>query len=75
MSDRDVSERLSGLEQRLDRLESLLGTLNDPFHRYHMGITAENVAEKYGIGREQQDEYALLSNQRASAASRLRPVA
>jgi acetyl-CoA C-acetyltransferase len=33
-----------------------------------MGITAENVAEKYGISREQQDEYALLSNQRASAA-------
>jgi acetyl-CoA C-acetyltransferase len=33
-----------------------------------MGITAENVAEKYGISREQQDEYALLSQQRAVAA-------
>jgi acetyl-CoA C-acetyltransferase len=46
----------------------LLGTLNDPFHRVHMGITAENVAEKYGISRENQDALALLSNQRASAA-------
>ena len=34
-----------------------------------MGITAENLAEKYGITREAQDELALLSNQRASAAS------
>jgi len=49
-------------------VDVLLGTLNDPFHRVHMGITAENVAEKYGISREQQDAYALLSNQRASAA-------
>jgi len=49
-------------------VDVLLGTLNDPFHRVHMGITAENVAEKYGIGREDQDALALLSNQRASAA-------
>ena len=49
-------------------VDVLLGTLNDPFHRVHMGITAENVAEKYGISREQQDAVALLSNQRASAA-------
>jgi acetyl-CoA C-acetyltransferase len=46
----------------------LLGTLNDPFHRYHMGITAENIAEKYGISREDQDAVALESNRRASAA-------
>jgi len=49
-------------------VDVLLGTLNDPFHRYHMGITAENIAEKYGISREDQDALALLSNQRASAA-------
>jgi acetyl-CoA C-acetyltransferase len=49
-------------------VDVLLGTLNDPFHRVHMGITAENVAEKYGISREDQDSLALLSNQRASAA-------
>jgi acetyl-CoA C-acetyltransferase len=49
-------------------VDVLLGTLNDPFHRVHMGITAENVAEKYGISRDDQDALALLSNQRASAA-------
>jgi acetyl-CoA C-acetyltransferase len=35
---------------------------------YHMGMTAENLAEKYGITREEQDELALLSHQRSSAA-------
>ncbi len=38
------------------------------FYNYHMGITAENIAEKYGITREEQDQFALLSNQRALAA-------
>lgn len=37
-------------------------------NHYHMGITAENVAEKYGISRQEQDEFALLSQQRAAAA-------
>lgn len=38
------------------------------FYNYHMGITSENIAEKYGITREEQDEFALMSNQRALAA-------
>lgn len=38
------------------------------FNHYHMGITAENVAEKYGITRLEQDEFALLSQQRAAKA-------
>ncbi len=38
------------------------------FNKYHMGITAENVAERYGISREMQDEVALRSQQRAVAA-------
>lgn len=38
------------------------------FNDYHMGITAENVAEEYGISREAQDELGLLSQQRAEAA-------
>ncbi len=38
------------------------------FNDYHMGITSENIAEKYGISRQEQDEYALMSNQRALAA-------
>lgn len=38
------------------------------FNDYHMGITAENVAEQYGISREEQDAMGLLSQQRAEAA-------
>ena len=49
--------------------------LEDTFHHYHMGITAENVAEKYGITREMQDEFSALSQQkteRAIAAGRFK---
>ncbi len=42
--------------------------LNCAMCDYHMGITAENLAEKYGITREEQDELALISNERALAA-------
>jgi len=38
------------------------------FYDYHMGVTSENIAEKYGITRKEQDELALMSNQRALAA-------
>jgi acetyl-CoA C-acetyltransferase len=38
------------------------------FYGYHMGVTAENIAEKYGITREEQDELGLLSHQRAQKA-------
>jgi acetyl-CoA C-acetyltransferase len=40
----------------------------DAFNDYHMGMTAENVAEWYGITREEQDEYAARSHQRAAKA-------
>jgi acetyl-CoA C-acetyltransferase len=40
----------------------------DVFNNYHMGITGENVAEKYGITREEQDEFALNSHRKALAA-------
>jgi acetyl-CoA C-acetyltransferase len=40
----------------------------DVYNQYHMGITAENVARKYGITREQQDALALASQQKAAAA-------
>lgn len=40
----------------------------DAFNGYHMGQTAENVAEKWQIGREQQDEFALASQNKAEAA-------
>ncbi|MGB9629308.1 MAG: acetyl-CoA C-acetyltransferase [Thermodesulfobacteriota bacterium] len=38
------------------------------FYGYHMGVTAENIAEKFGISRKEQDELGLLSHQRARAA-------
>ncbi len=40
------------------------------FNDYHMGVTGENVAEKHGISREEQDEYALNSHRKAAAAWR-----
>ena len=42
--------------------------LTDGFENFHMGITAENVAEQYGITREDQDSFALQSQKRAVAA-------
>lgn len=42
----------------------------EAFNDYHMGVTGENVAEKYGITREEQDEYALSSHRKAAAARR-----
>jgi acetyl-CoA C-acetyltransferase len=41
----------------------------DAFHGYHMGVTAENVAQKYQITREDQDNFAVASQNKASAAS------
>ena len=45
-----------------------LGILQDPFERVHMGITAENVAQRYEIDRETQDVLAVASHQRAAHA-------
>jgi acetyl-CoA C-acetyltransferase len=42
--------------------------LYEIFYGYHMGFTAENIAEKFGISRREQDEFGLLSHQRARAA-------
>ena len=42
--------------------------LTDAFENYHMGITAENIAEQFSISRKQQDEFATLSQQKASTA-------
>ena len=49
-------------------LDFMLGALHDPRKNIHMGITAENVAARYDITREQQDAYAAQSQQRAAAA-------
>jgi acetyl-CoA C-acetyltransferase len=49
-------------------VDALVGALSDPFEEYHMGITAENIAEKYNISREDQDKLAVSSHQRATKA-------
>jgi acetyl-CoA C-acetyltransferase len=49
-------------------LDYMLNVLHDPFEGMHMGITAENVAERYNITREMQDELALRSQRRAARA-------
>jgi acetyl-CoA C-acetyltransferase len=46
----------------------LYDALVDPFHNIHMGVTAENVAKKFGITRQEQDEFALASQLKASGA-------
>jgi acetyl-CoA C-acetyltransferase len=49
-------------------VDAMAATLHDPFHGCHMGVTAENVAEKFGISRDDQDRLALESHRRAAAA-------
>jgi acetyl-CoA C-acetyltransferase len=49
-------------------LDALTATLSDPLDGYHMGVTAENVAELHQIGRAKQDEVAAESHRRAGAA-------
>ena len=49
-------------------VDYMVGILHDPFHKIHMGITAENVAEQFGITRQMMDELAVTSHQRAAAA-------
>jgi acetyl-CoA C-acetyltransferase len=49
-------------------IDMMLGALNDAFHAIPMGVTAENVAQKYGITREQQDALAVESHRRAARA-------
>ena len=50
-------------------VDMMIGALHDPFHGIHMGVTAENVAAKYGITREMQDALALSSHNRAEKAT------
>jgi acetyl-CoA C-acetyltransferase len=49
-------------------IDAMVGALTDPFGTGHMGITAENIAAKYGFTREQQDAFSLESHRRAAAA-------
>jgi acetyl-CoA C-acetyltransferase len=46
----------------------MIGGLVCAFEGYHMGVTAENIAEQYGISREEQDEYSVMAHERACKA-------
>ena len=50
-------------------VDMMIGALHDPFHTIHMGVTAENIAAKWGISREEQDALAVESHQRAQKAT------
>lgn len=52
----------------VEMTDGLIEALSDPFDRVHMGITAENVAERYQVTREAQDALALQGHQRAARA-------
>src|SRR3954468_19564859 len=49
-------------------VDAMTGALHDPFGHGHMGVTAENIAAKYGFTREQQDQYSVESHKRAAKA-------
>ncbi|MBK9346348.1 MAG: acetyl-CoA C-acyltransferase family protein [Burkholderiales bacterium] len=50
-------------------VDMMIGALHDPFQNIHMGVTAENIAAKWGISREDQDALAVESHQRAQRAT------
>ncbi|WP_038201088.1 acetyl-CoA C-acyltransferase family protein [Xenophilus azovorans] len=64
----DTSARYGARMGDATLVDYMLGILHDPWQKIHMGITAENVAERHGITREEQDALAALSHQRAAAA-------
>ena len=49
-------------------VDAMTAALHDPFGHGHMGVTAENIAAKYGFTREQQDEFSIQSHQKAAKA-------
>ncbi|MCM3562124.1 beta-ketothiolase BktB [Hydrogenophaga intermedia] len=50
-------------------VDMMVGALHDPFHTIHMGVTAENIAAKWGISRDEQDKLAVESHNRAQRAT------
>jgi acetyl-CoA C-acetyltransferase len=63
-----TSQRWGSRMGNCDVLDYMLNILHDPFDNTHMGITAENVAERYRVSREAQDQLAATSQQRAARA-------
>jgi acetyl-CoA C-acetyltransferase len=64
----NLSQRWGARMGDAKSIDMMVGALTDPFDTVHMGITAENVATKCGITREQQDAFAVESHRRAAAA-------
>ncbi len=65
----DYKARFDGLRMgNAEMVDGLIEGLGCPVNRYHMGVTAENVAERFGVSREDQDEMAFNSHMRAVAA-------
>ncbi|HVJ10551.1 MAG TPA: acetyl-CoA C-acyltransferase, partial [Burkholderiales bacterium] len=49
-------------------VDAMTGALHDPFGHGHMGVTAENIAAKYGFTRQQQDQFSIASHKKAAKA-------
>jgi acetyl-CoA C-acetyltransferase len=64
----DVTQRWGARMGDSKSIDMMVGALTDPFDTIHMGVTAENVARKCEIPRDQQDAFAVESHRRASAA-------
>lgn len=63
-----TSTRWGGRLGDTQLLDYTLGALHDPFHKIHMGITAENVADEFGITRQMMDQLSAESHRRAAKA-------
>ena len=64
----DPSKRWGARMGDSKQIDMMVGALTDPFDTVHMGITAENIAERWKITREQQDEFSVESHRRAANA-------
>ncbi|WP_180682456.1 acetyl-CoA C-acyltransferase family protein [Tepidicella baoligensis] len=64
----DLSARWGARMGDSKSIDYMLGILHDPWQKIHMGVTAENVAERYKISRDMQDRLAFESQRRAAAA-------
>lgn len=64
-----LGSRWGGRMGDMKLVDMMVGALHDPFHTIHMGVTAENIAAKWGISRDDQDALALESHQRAERAT------
>lgn len=65
----DFSSRGNARLGNREMLDGTLAILTDPFSKKHMGVTAENVAQRYGVSRVEQDEFAVESQRRAASSA------